>query len=142
MSDPMPASTHPHAELIRRVFSLQNGHQADDLASLYAEDSIFQDIPLGAFPRDHAEMKKLWTDTWAALEDFRMEPDFIVADGNGGAASFTMSGKHTGDFPGYPATGRAFSLKGASIVRIAGGRITAWTDYWSTGDMEAQLGTS
>ena len=114
--------------------------EADALAALYAQNSTFEDIPLAAFPKDHEEMKKLWLDTWASLADFRMEPDAIVADDTGGAASFTMSGRHTGDFPGYPASGKSFSLKGASIIRIIDGKITAWTDYWSSGDLERQLG--
>lgn len=132
---------HANRKLIEHAFALLNAHEADALAALYAPDSVFQDIPLGAFPSGHDEMKTLWSDTWAALSDFRMDPDFIVADENGGAASFTMSGRHTGDFPGYPATGNSFSLKGASVIRIADGRITEWIDNWSTGDMERQLGT-
>lgn len=140
MPNPIDPAVHDHSKLIERAYALQNAHKANDLAALYAQDSIFQDIPLGAFPNGHEEMKKLWTDTWASLSDFKMEPDFIVADANGGAASFTMSGKHTGDFPGYPATGNTFSLKGASVIRIADGKITEWIDYWSTGDLERQLG--
>lgn len=128
-----------HRNLIERAYALQNAHRADELAALYAEHSVFADVPLGAFPVNHDEMKRLWTDTWAALSDFRMEPDFIVADESGGAASFTMSGKHTGPFPGYAPTGKSFSLKGASVIKIVDGKIVEWTDYWSTGDMERQL---
>jgi steroid delta-isomerase-like uncharacterized protein len=125
--------------LIERAFALQNAHEADELAKLHTDDSVFIDVPLGAFPKNHAEMKKLWTDTWAALSGFKMEPDFIVADEHGGAASFTMSGTHTGEFPGYPPTGKSFSLQGGTVIKIVDGKITAWTDYWSTGDMERQL---
>ena len=128
-----------HADLIKRAFELLNAHKADELAALYAADSVFEDIPLGAFPADHVEMKKLWTDTWDSLSDFKMIPDFIIADENGGAADFTMTGTHTGDFPGYPASGKSFSLRGGSIIRIKDGKIVKWTDYWSTGDMERQL---
>lgn len=125
--------------LIERAYALQNAHQADELAKLYADNSVFADVPLGAFPKNHDEMKKLWTDTWAALSGFKMEPDFIVADENGGAASFIMSGTHTGAFPGYPPTGKSFTLQGGTVIKIANGQITEWTDYWSTGDMERQL---
>lgn len=131
---------HDHVKIIKRAFELLNAHKADELADMYAENSVFQDIPLGAFPTNHTEMKKLWIDTWASLSGFQMTPDFIVADENGGAADFTMTGTHTGDFPGYPATGKSFSLKGASVIKIVEGNIVEWTDYWSTGDMERGLG--
>jgi steroid delta-isomerase-like uncharacterized protein len=139
MSQPGNATANSHRALIQQAFALQNAHEADALAALHAPDSVFQDIPLQAFPNGHEEMKTLWRDTWASLSNFRMDPDFIIADETGGAASFTMSGTHTGDFPGYPATGNTFSLKGASVIRIVDGKVVEWIDYWSTGDLEQQL---
>ena len=41
-----------------------------------------------------------------------------------------MSGTHKGDLPGLPATGKPFSLRGASIYELHDGKIKRNSDYW------------
>jgi predicted ester cyclase len=46
-------------------------------------------------------------------------------------ARITMTGTHTGDFWGIPATGKRVEFTGIYIVRIAGGRIV---EHWGEED--------
>ncbi len=46
----------------------------------------------------------------------------------------TLSGTHTGDFLGHPATGRRFSVRSVQIMRVVDGRVV---ERWGSTD---QLG--
>lgn len=126
--------------LIERAAIAQSAHMADALAALFADDSIFEDVPFASVARGHAEMIRFWTDTWAAMPDFSMTLTHVFADADSGAAESVMSATQTGSFAGLPGTGRAFSLKAATIARFSNGKIAHWTDYWSLADFRKQVG--
>ena len=51
-----------------------------------------------------------------------------------------MIGAHKGDMPGLPATGKSFTLRGASIFDLAGDKIRSTRDYWDFAIALRQLG--
>ncbi len=51
-----------------------------------------------------------------------------------------MSGTHKGDFPGMPATGKRFSIRGVTIIELQGGKIRRNSDYWDAASMMKQVG--
>jgi steroid delta-isomerase-like uncharacterized protein len=53
---------------------------------------------------------------------------------------WVMSGTHHGDFPGMPATGKRFSVRGAAIVELQGGKIRRLSDYWDAATVMRQVG--
>jgi steroid delta-isomerase-like uncharacterized protein len=53
---------------------------------------------------------------------------------------WTMSGTHQGDLPGMPATGRSFSVRGATVLQLADGLISRNSDYWDMATLLGQLG--
>jgi steroid delta-isomerase-like uncharacterized protein len=53
---------------------------------------------------------------------------------------WTMSGTQTGEMPGMPATGKTFSLRGASVVELRDGKLTRCSDYWDLVTLLKQLG--
>jgi predicted ester cyclase len=64
----------------------------------------------------------------------------VLVDGPLYCCSFTMSGVHTGEFMGVPATGRPYALDGITILRFEGDKVV---ERWSTADflgMLTQLG--
>ena len=63
-------------------------------------------------------------DQWWQIED-------LIAEGDRVVARTTMRGTHDGDFFGVPASGRAVTLKGVHVVRIADGRIV---EHWGSND--------
>lgn len=76
----------------------------------------------------------------AAFPDARNDIDDIVAEGDRVVVRWTMTGTHTGDALGFPATGRPIRLAGITISRIVAGRIA---EHWSFRDdigMLRQLG--
>lgn len=127
-------------QLIERAADLQSAHDAEGLANMFVENGVFEDVPFSAVARGHEEMIRFWSDTWAAMPDFKMSLTHVFADAENGAAEWVMSATQTGSFAGLPATGKRFSLKAAAIARFADGKIVHWTDYWSLNDFRKQVG--
>jgi steroid delta-isomerase-like uncharacterized protein len=63
--------------------------------------------------------------------DLEWRIDDLIAEGDKVVARTTMSGTQLGEFFGIPPTGRAVSMAGVHILRIADGRIV---EHWGTND--------
>jgi steroid delta-isomerase-like uncharacterized protein len=61
-----------------------------------------------------------------------------VERGSTVAVEWTWSGTHTGDFEGWPATGKAFVLEGCNILELDGGLIRNERAYWDWESLRAQ----
>jgi steroid delta-isomerase-like uncharacterized protein len=72
----------------------------------------------------------------AAFPDARNAIDEIVAEGDWVVVRWTMTGTHTGDALGFPATGREIQLNGITMSRVVDGRIG---EHWSYRDDLAML---
>lgn len=51
-----------------------------------------------------------------------------------------MSGTHSGDFPGLPATGKSFSIRGTSVMELDGNKIKRNSDCWNLVSLLQQIG--
>ena len=78
--------------------------------------------------------------TFAAIPDFRWTPTVILTDRARASSEWRMTGTQTGDFPGIPATGKSFSVPGASVVEIRDAKIHRNRDYWSLATSLGQMG--
>lgn len=63
--------------------------------------------------------------------DLKVTVTRTVADGHFVAVVLTAEGTNTGEAVGYPAGGKAFRIRGMSVMRVAGGRIC---EEWSVLD--------
>jgi steroid delta-isomerase-like uncharacterized protein len=63
-------------------------------------------------------------DQWWQIED-------LIAEGDKVVARTTMRGTHRGDFFGVSATGRAVTLSGVHVMRVADGKIA---EHWGSND--------
>lgn len=68
----------------------------------------------------------------AAFSDQRFHPQGLYADGDAVVMTWTWSGTHRGDLPGFPASGRAIQMSGATVYFFdAGDRLTG---HWQITD--------
>jgi predicted ester cyclase len=58
----------------------------------------------------------------AAFPDLRVTVDDLLTDGGKFASRTTVTGTHTGDLMGIPATGKHISVEAVDIDRVAGGQ--------------------
>jgi steroid delta-isomerase-like uncharacterized protein len=134
-----PAATSP--ALLAEWEAAMATHDPDRILALYADDAVWEEVPLNLVTRGTEEIR-------AHLERlFTATPD-IVYDVTGGfaaddraVAEWSITGTLTGDFPGLPpGAGQPFSVRGVSTFEFADGKITRYTEYWDAYAFLVQLG--
>ena len=77
---------------------------------------------------------------FAGFPDLRFETLVTVADGEKVAVHFQITGTHTGEFQGIPATGRRMNVQGITILRFRDGKVSErWNQLDQMGLLQ-QLG--
>jgi steroid delta-isomerase-like uncharacterized protein len=115
-------------------------HDIEKMLSLCTDDCVYEDVTMGVVNRGKAELKAFAGAVLAAFPDLTMKLTSGFTDGNWAGAEWTMSGTHKGDLPGMPATGKEFSLRGASICELHEGKIKRSSDYWDMATLLKQIG--
>lgn len=117
-----------------------SAHDVDAFLSLFTDDCVYEDVPLGIVNKGKQEVGAFIRATFAAVPDFRMERTGLFVAGDRAACEWVMSGTQTGDFPGIPATNKSFSVRGVSIFELQDGKIKRQSDYWSLATLLQQVG--
>lgn len=106
----------------------------DALARFWTEDCQNHAAPPGA--REGLTALRAYHESFApmlsALAPLRIDIVQQIAERDRVVTHLVASGRHGGDLPGLPATGRAVSMATIRIDRIADGRIA---EHWSVADM-------
>lgn len=134
--------TQGNIRLIEQAFAFETTHEIDKILTLFAEDAVFEDVPMDIVARGHAEIRNLFETMFVSMPDFTMTAVSVMADEDGGSAEWIQSGTFSGDFADLEATGKRFAVRGGAMVRFAEGRISRWTDYWSKSTFEEQVGSA
>ena len=61
--------------------------------------------------------------------DFDITSEEVVAEGDKVAKRWVFGGTHTGEFAGVPPTGKRVTMRGITLYRLAGGKVTEM--YWN-----------
>ncbi len=123
-------SIETNKEIVRRYQEAYNSNNLDALDELLAVDLLTQTL-LPGFPAGLEGAKAVHRKTLIGMPDVHTRIDELLAEGDRVMARFTMTGTHTGDFFGIPATGKQISVGGVFIVRISDGRIV---EHWGVED--------
>ena len=76
----------------------------------------------------------------SAFEDFRVEVDDVVEDGQTVVGRYTYRGRHTGTFMGIPPSGAQIEMHSIDIWRIRDGRLHEHWDELNTLELFQQIG--
>lgn len=121
-----------------------NAHDAARAASLMTDDVTYYDATVGVpqVSRDSAQKNVIQAFITAAPDCSWVRdstPPIVGPDGI--AFTWTFSGTHTGPFAdGTKATGKKFSFKGATLIRLKGDKIAYQGDYYDAYGFLKQLG--
>jgi steroid delta-isomerase-like uncharacterized protein len=126
--------------LVRQVTSIWSQHDVAKVDEVFADDAIYEDAALGHVMRGRQEIKSFLRENFSAVPDFKVELTRVFSNKDMAACEWIMSGTQTGDYSGLPATGKSFSVRGASVVLLENGKIKNWTDYYNMYDFLQQLG--
>ena len=132
-------SIEANKKIVRRYQEIYNSNHLDSLEEVVSENlltpRIMPGIPSGieGAKAAHQIMLTGFPDYQTVINDLIAESDRVVA-------RITMSGTHTGNFMGIPATGKRVEFTGIYIARIADGKIV---EHWGEEDgvsLLSQLG--
>jgi steroid delta-isomerase-like uncharacterized protein len=119
-------STEDNKNIVRRYQDAYNAGDFESLAEVMASDVLTPNIARG-MPPGVEGAKVVHQKTLLGMTDYHTTIEDLVAEGDKVVARVTMTGTHTGDFWGIPATGKRVNLTAIYIVRIADGKIV---EHW------------
>ena len=123
-------SIEENKNVIRRYQAAYNNNDLDALDEVVAMDVLTPKIMPG-FPSGLEGAKTVHRRSLLGMPDFHTTIDDLIAEGDKVVARVTMTGTHTGDFWGFPATGKKVSFTGIYIARIENGKIV---EHWGEED--------
>lgn len=77
---------------------------------------------------------------FASMPDLTITPTNRIVQGNQLTVEWVATGTHQHDYPGLPATGRAFSIPGVTVVVRQNGKIVRESLYYDMAEVQRQLG--
>jgi len=123
-------SLEENKQIVRRYQEIYNSNHLDELGSVMSFDVLTPKI-MPNMPSGLEGAKAVHQKTLLGMPDFRTEIQELIAEGDKVVARVLMTGTHTGDFYGIPATGKSVEFTGVFIVRIADGKIV---EHWGEED--------
>lgn len=123
-------SIEENKNIIRRYQEAYNNNTLDELDEVVAVDVLTPKIMPG-MPSGLDGAKAVHRRSLLGIPDFHTKIDDLIAEGEKVVARVTMTGTHTGDFWGFPATGNKITFTGIYIARIENGKIV---EHWGEED--------
>lgn len=128
-------SIEENKNIVRRYQEIYNSNQLDVLTEVVSEDLLTPKIMPG-FGEGVEGGKNIHNTTLIGMPDWHTKIEDLIGEGDKVVARITMTGTHTGDFYGIPATGVSVEFTGIYIVRIADGKIV---EHWGEEDSVSLL---
>ena len=105
---------------------------AAQVAALYTEDAVREDIPTGTTSRGRAEIEAFATGLFETDADVRL----VVTDGFVGETWAVVEWTFTGT---HEETGGGVTFRGASVLELEDGLIRQESDYYDLPQMQQQI---
>ncbi len=106
--------------IIETMASAWREADLDRLAELFAEDYTVNGAPIG-----RAGVAAAVAMFHSSLSDISLEIHDVLVDDDRIAARWSVTGRHTGELMGIPATGGAVHLEGINIYEVRDGLLAA-----------------
>jgi steroid delta-isomerase-like uncharacterized protein len=120
------------AELIRRFYDeMFSEGNLDKLDELVADDVVDHEEGLPGQPEGKEGVAFFVNAMRGAFSDMKATIDPSVEGGDMAAARVTLTGKHTGEWMGIPASDKSFEIEGIDIIRIEDGKCA---EHWGVTD--------
>jgi steroid delta-isomerase-like uncharacterized protein len=112
-----------HATTVATAVGLLNAGDVDGyITTLYAPEAVFHGYP-AAFSPDRDGIAAFFRALRAGMPDATISAEDLLTDGDRVAVRFTLTGTHTGELFGAPATGKHVEAEGITIIRFSGERV-------------------
>lgn len=120
------------------MYALKDLNMIDDI---YLDEAIFEDVPDLATYEGKDKIRKFMGELFGYSPDTKVETKATFLGKDWAIVEWIWSGTQTGDIEGViEATGKRFSIRGASIFEFQDGKIKRQSDYYNAGRFLYQLG--
>jgi steroid delta-isomerase-like uncharacterized protein len=117
--------------LAQRYLEAWSAHDPSAVSAFMTDDVDFEDVTLGerlSGAEAVAAFVERFTDTFSTDYRFTLVSEATTATSL--AAEWSVTGTHDRSSPALPATGKPFTIRGATIAQLHGGKIAVNRDYW------------
>lgn len=124
-------------ELIQRFYDemLTKGNM-DALDDLVTDDVVDHEAGLPGQPEGKEGVRFFVNTMRQAFSDLKATVGPSLESGNMAAAEVTITGRHTGEFMGVPATDKSFEIRTVDIIRFEDGKCA---EHWGVTDNMALM---
>jgi steroid delta-isomerase-like uncharacterized protein len=125
------------AGLIQEFYDemMTNGN-LDKIDDLVTDDVVDHEEGMPGQPEGKDGVRFFVSTMREAFSDIKATVGQSLEDGNLAAAQVTITGKHTGEFMGVPATDKSFEIECIDIIRIEDGKCA---EHWGVTDNMALM---
>ena len=134
------ANPKEHLEMHDHHLSSQSRGDTGALQQDYAEHAVVEDSMFAQPIVGRAAILARKNMGFAAVSNPQIAVTNRIAIGNQVTVEWVATGNHTGDLPGLPATGRAYTLSGVTVVIRENGKIVREAIYYDVANLYRQLG--
>lgn len=116
----------------RYIDEIQNGHSLDAIPEVFAEDFVDHTASGGgAFVGGLEGLKQGYSSFLKAFPDLHASVEALIAEGDKVVAYKTLSGTHSEEWLGIPATAKQVKFRIISIYKIKDGKLS---EFWGLQD--------
>jgi steroid delta-isomerase-like uncharacterized protein len=127
-------------QLHYRHLEVRNARNVSALQDDYAEDAVVEGNMFSEpFVGRAAIAAHIGAET-VAFPDLQVKMTNRVVHGNQVTVEWVATGTHTGDFPGFPASGRSFTIPGVTVAIREHGKIVRESHYYDMEVVRQQFG--
>jgi steroid delta-isomerase-like uncharacterized protein len=121
-----------YRQAMRQIYDLVNDDQLDRAEELIDRDVIeHEDLPVPPGTTGVDAFKETFRALRRGFPDLRVTPEFMVAEGDKVVTYARLTGTHTGEFLGTPASNKAVEVDIIDIVRFEGDKAK---EHWGLTD--------
>jgi steroid delta-isomerase-like uncharacterized protein len=136
-----PTTTVDAAARVREMFEMLGRRDLSRADEFWGPDTVDHFLPVGAFQGTEA-IRGYFEGMFAAVPDFDIEVEDVLAQDNRAVVQWRVSGTFTGaPFLGIQPTGRRIEMRGADVIEFDDqGRIGHNTIYYDGAEFARQIG--
>ena len=113
--------------LVEAISAAENEYDWERLGPLFSDQVTIVHPGLGPVVGRDANLAVIQF-LVGAISGYHRATEHLVVEGDSGAFCFSITGTHTGDLPGYPATGDPVEITGAMFFQVSDGQMSYATE--------------
>ncbi len=117
-------------EVVRDLDAAWASWDVERVLSYFTDDCLYEDLAVGAAKRGKKEVSEFLSGFSVGFPDVSVQFTGHCFSNDRLCFEWILTGTHSGDRPGRPATGKRISIRGASVAEFTGGKIARQSDYY------------